>query len=758
MLKAHPLLEQAAGLHQADRLAEAAEIYRQIIAETPNHFDATHLLGVIALQEGRLDEAQALIESALAVDPKHAGALSNLGTVHLRSGKLELAHAQFERAVKLQPNSSSALVNFGLVLRQLDRSREALIPLRRAYSRDPKSTVVCNLLGACALDTGDAREAVKMFEAATRVDPDDVAGWTNLAVALNKVGERDRAQECADRAIALRPDSSDALAARAGIEFEQGEIDAAIATYQEAVAATNPSTQTYCAFGNALWMAGRGEEALMQLRQSIAVDANNVIARWKLAVSRCQTFYTTKAEIEGSRAAFGESLDDLHTWYRAADRPEAYTAVGSTQPFYIAYQPFNNKDVLSRYGRLCIEWMTSMPLDVPKPQITPVTARKLRIGIASAQIRDHSVWYAIGKGWIHHLDKTRFEVWLFNLGREADDETARARDDVAHFEDRPKDLLAWVRAISAAKLDALIYPEIGMDALTAQLASLRLAPVQATSWGHPETSGLPTMDLYFSADAFEPADAQGNYTEQLVRLPNLGVCVEPLTPQVEVPNLKSLGLPSDEPLLLCPGTPYKYSPIHDHIWARIAKGLQPSSGKQGWAWIASRLRGGSNGRLVFFRNGNETTMDRFLAQRLRKAFDVEKVDFDAHTCFIPYLKRPQFFGLMQRAALMLDTVGFSGFNTALQAIEAGLPVLSRESAFMRGRLASGIMRRLELSELVAGTDEAFIERAVALAADPAKLDQFRVQIASRREILFHDVEPVRALERALIDAIAKSTA
>ena len=133
----------------------------------------------------------------------------------------------------------------------------------------------------------------------------------------------------------------------------------------------------------------------------------------------------------------------------------------------------------------------------------------MRIGIASAHIRNHSVWNAITKGWVQHLDKARFDIWLFQLGRTNDEETAQARHEVAHFEDGPKTEQGWARAISEAQLDALIYPEIGMDALTTQLACLRLAPVQATTWGHPETSGLPTIDLYLSADGLEPADARG---------------------------------------------------------------------------------------------------------------------------------------------------------------------------------------------------------------------------------------------------------
>jgi predicted O-linked N-acetylglucosamine transferase (SPINDLY family) len=149
-------------------------------------------------------------------------------------------------------------------------------------------------------------------------------------------------------------------------------------------------------------------------------------------------------------------------------------------------------------------------------------------------------------------------------------------------------------------------------------------------------------------------------------------------------------------------------------------------------------------------------MNNMLEQRLRGAFDRERVDFDAHVCLIPNLDRPGFFGLMHDSALMLDTLGFSGFNTALQAIECGLPVLAYEGEFMRGRLASGIMRRMGLPELVADTDEAFIHKAIELATDFQKRKDLRAAIASRREILFNDTEPVRGLERCLVEAISRS--
>ena len=79
-----------------------------------------------------------------------------------------------------------------------------------------------------------------------------------------------------------------------------------------------------------------------------------------------------------------------------------------------------------------------------------------------------------------------------------------------------------------AGLDALLYPEIGMDPVCAKLAALRLAPVQAVGLGHPMTTGLPTMDAFLSSALMEPEDGEDWYTEQLVRLPNLGILYEPV--------------------------------------------------------------------------------------------------------------------------------------------------------------------------------------------------------------------------------------
>jgi protein O-GlcNAc transferase len=735
----HPLLPQAVALHQAGRLEEAATLYESILLDVPAQFDAAHLLGVVAMQEGRLEDAQRQIKNALKIKPDDQPALINLTAVYLRSGQLELAAESGEEAARLLPASVDAMINYGTVLHEMGRYRDAIVPLEIAQSMNPRSTVVCNLLGSCLLRTGDASRAVTIFEIATNVAPTDGDGWANLSAALNAVSEHERAMECANRAVALSLDSSNALAAQAAAQFELGKIEESVATYQKAVA-LNPTVMILCGLAVALISSGRNEDALTYLRRAAEIDGSNAYVRLLTAVSELKPIYKDKAEIESSRVAFEQAIMELQSWYSTALVKDVYTAVGAAQPFFLAYQPYNNKQLLSRYGALCASWMSTLPgigAAALEPPVNPRTG-KLRIGIVSAHVYDQSVWNAILKGWVHQLDKSKFDVYLFKIGTPNDQETVAAKGQVQYFDDRPKSVTDWVIAIRGANLDALIFDEVGMDAVTLQLAATRLAPVQAATWGHPETTGLPTIDFYLSADGLEPPKAQDNYSEKLVLLPHMGVYIEVLGPKSCDPDLGMLGLPHDEPLLLCPGSPFKYSPLHDWVWIEIAKGLKVNGG----------------GRMVFF-SASSGTMHVQMSDRLRKSFAQAGLDFDSHVCVIPFLNRERYFGLMKQSTLMLDTLDFSGFNTAIQAVECGLPYLAFEGSFMRGRLASCIMRRLELPELVATTYDDFAQRAVSLTSGNGRLEELRAEIAKRRVILFEDTTPIRALEGFLAAEICK---
>ena len=833
--RADGLLQTAVAHQNAGRLDEAAAVYRQILAATPGHFDAKHLLGVVALQSGRFDEARELIAEAITLNPKFAAAHNNLGNVYLRQGRRDDAQASFQRAVQLDPKSGDANFNLGTELRRLGKLNDAATHFRRAVAANGKSLKAHTSLGATLIDLGDARGAARAFEAAVKLKPDDAQALNNLGLALSRTGEHTAALDALDRAQKLDPKSTSAMRTR-------GTVLARLARYAEAreclesVVALEPnSAAAHCNLGNVLRDSGVPAEALERFRKAVALDPNlvearigealalrdlgrddeardasrelladqpdspaaliyegerclerddtkraaaafrraielqganadahghlgnvlmrqlrtseaiacyqrvleldpsNVLARWTLTMAQIPPLAADAGEVPKSRSSFTRMLGELDRWFDATRSVDGYRAVGTMQPFYLAYHELNNRDLLARYGSLCSRLAASWQKSHVEGPVPRSMGGPIRVGIASAQLRDHSVWNAIVKGWVKHLDKKRFELHLFNLGARSDAETEQAREWAHRLETQRLGVSQWASMIAASELDVLLYPEIGMDPLTVKLANLRLAPVQVATWGHPETTGLPTIDYFLSAAALEPPNADAHYTEKLVSLPNLGVFYEPLAPMVVAPDLGALGLPQNVPLLLCPGMPFKYSPLQDKVWIEISRRAAPC-------------------RLVFFRAADPEVSPLF-EQRLERRFRQAGLRFDDHVTFVPTLDRARFFGLMRRAHLMLDTIGFSGFNTVIQAIESGLPVVSREGPFMRGRLGSGILRHMKMDALVATSDDAYVELAVDLTRDGARLAQLREELIARRPVLFGDRAPVAALEQFIASAV-----
>jgi protein O-GlcNAc transferase len=270
--------------------------------------------------------------------------------------------------------------------------------------------------------------------------------------------------------------------------------------------------------------------------------------------------------------------------------------------------------------------------------------------------------------------------------------------------------------------EILLYPAVGLSPITLRLASLRLAPVQINSWGHPDTSGLPTLDYYVSADCFEPARAQDHYSEQLVQLPHLSNRIQPLALPSRDPGFASININLERPILVCPGTPFKYQPEHDHVFADIA-------------------RRAPDAQLVFFRP-SVTALANLLQARITKEFEAAGLNVMDHVRFIRWLNFHEFHCLLRHADVMLDTIGFSGYNTAVQAMECGLPLVTREGRFLRGRLASGVLRRMELEELIVPTKADYVNLVVRLVTDRDYQAHIRREIEQRRSVLFDDTSAV----------------
>jgi len=175
--------------HKAGRLAEAEKIYRQVLVREPDHADALHLLGVVAIETGRPQMAVELIRRATAVCSTNAFYHSNLGNALTDLGQLDQALISYRQAVLLQPESAEVHYNLGVALQRNGQLDEAIAAYRQAVGLKPDLAAAHRNLAVALKGNGQLDEAIASYREALRLKPDDARTHNNLALALLTRGD-----------------------------------------------------------------------------------------------------------------------------------------------------------------------------------------------------------------------------------------------------------------------------------------------------------------------------------------------------------------------------------------------------------------------------------------------------------------------------------------------------------------------------------------------------------------------------------------
>jgi len=284
------------------------------------------------------------------------------------------------------------------------------------------------------------------------------------------------------------------------------------------------------------------------------------------------------------------------------------------------------------------------------------------------------------------------------------------------------------RALLDVGADIIVYPELGLDYRTAALAAFRLAPVQVCGWGHPVTSGLPTIDAFLSCAAMEPANASEHYTERLLTLPALGMRY--LSPPIPPARSRDeLGLPSSGTLYLVPHSLFKLHPDNDAVYSGV-------------------LANDPAATLIFF-EGVDGGARRITRRRLSRLFAECGVDFAARTRFLPMRSRDAFLQVLLAGDVVLDSLRFSGGNVSLDALHCGVPVVTHPGEFMRGRQTMAMLQQIGGAELICGSIESMIETAVDVANDTSRRQKLGATLRANLPALTQSDTPLHALDETL---------
>jgi predicted O-linked N-acetylglucosamine transferase (SPINDLY family) len=482
-----------------------------------------------------------------------------------------------------------------------------------------------------------------------------------------------------------------------------------------------------------LQQQGRVDEAALRHRQTLSANPDYADAKFGLCMAQLPIIYENVGEIAERRAAYETHLRELcHDLDRPEAAPSLAKGVGSNQPFFLTYQGRNDRDLQALYGAAVCKIMSER---YPAPALAspPSPGEPVRIGFVSEYFRNHSVWKLNIRGWLRQLDRRKFRVFGYHTGKRRDAATVEAQSHCERFVQGPLPVDLWRETILADAPHILIYPEVGMGPIAAQLAAQRLAPTQCNTWGHPETSGYPTLDYFLSSELMEPADGQQHYTEKLIRLPNLSVYYEPIILQAGPNGSAEYGWPSTVPVFWCGQSLYKYLPQYDAVFPRIAREV-------------------GDCRFIFIEFPNGGYVTEVFRKRLDRAFAEFGLQASDFVVVLPRLTEDRLSAAIGRCDIGLDSIGWTGCNTTLEALVHDLPIVTIPGTMMRGRHTMAMLQMMGVTDTITNTIDDYVSTAVRLARDVSWRMALKERIAEGRSRLYRDDSCTSALEAFLLQA------
>jgi predicted O-linked N-acetylglucosamine transferase (SPINDLY family) len=614
-----------------------------------------------ALAQGDTAMAEAAWREALERDPDEAEALFHLGNLERERGHHPLAVAHYRRALLHAPGHAGVLNNLGLTYEAQGRTDEAEACYRQVLAATPNHPDALANLANIQFGREDFAAAAQTYTRAFAIRRDVPAWiWVKRGIAQDRIHDMAGAEASFREAARLAPDDL--------------QIHSNLATQQMGLA--------------------RYAEAEPTLLRTLELDPGNPYALSMLAYARQQRCIWT-------------GLDALFAEVRAAlARPPHGDGRYTVNPFPLLAMPCDAGDQL----RAAQRWAATLapPMPVPRPKPTMPAGARLRIGFASADLREHPVIHLEIEHW-ERIDRARFETFAYGL-RATDPgpigrRVARAFE---HFADVSGESTGQIHRRIRADGIAILFDLNGYTAGgDSRLMGLRPAPIQINAIGFPGTLGVDWYD-YIQVDRFGAPEAmQPFYTERLWHMPHASYPSDTTrAPQGPPQSRAECGLPEQGFVFCCFNKSFKILPAVFAIWMRLLHAVP--------------------GSVLWLLGGEAEAMANLRREVSAAGVDPARLIFAA--------KVPQQAHLARHAAadLLLDTFPYGAHTTTNDALLAGLPVLTCTGQTLVTRLAGSQLHAIGLPELVTGDFAAYEAMALNLAREAPKLAALRARLAANR--------------------------
>ena len=639
-----------------------------------------------------------------------------------QSGHPELSEKIYQQILALQPENPVVHFELGIIAFNQHQYQSAISYLRTAIKLDACQPAFYNALGIAYSSTGDLPAGAHCFERALELNPDNAVAHNNLGTNFKDQGREADAADCYLKAIATDPKYTEAyvnlgkllraqgkLSAAAGIyrkaraagadgaeiQFNQAVVlhhmgnDAEAAALFEAVAASNPGYPgVHNNLGLALTRLGRFDEAIASFRAAIDNEPQTAAAHNNLGNA-----LRDQNDLEGAIASYRNAL---------AIQPDHSTA-HSNLLLTLNYLPGTSQLELFQ-AALEFDGQQAGGVSKSRPSFrnSKEKDRILRIGYVSPDFRAHSVAHFTRK-LIGAHKRDQVEVFCYANVIKQDEITHELHAQADHWlsiAGMPDEDVA--DRIREQRIDILV--DLAGHTAGNRLAvfARKPAPVQVTWLGYPATTGLAGMDYRLTDVIADPPGAADQWhAEKLIRLPHGFLCYQTdesrptvaACPRLEQGHI-TFGSFNSLP---------KITPDVVRIWSRILKATPGA-------------------RLILKAKAfiHAPTRARCEQEFRQQGVAPDRLDLLG---LIP--GRGSHLSMYSRIDIGLDPFPYNGTTTTCEALWMGVPVICLRGDRHAGRVGASLMHQVDLPELVADSQDEYVDRACSLAADGQRLVMLR---------------------------------
>jgi predicted O-linked N-acetylglucosamine transferase (SPINDLY family) len=676
-------------MYQLNKFEEAIESFDKAIQYKPDFAEAYYNKGVL-LQSAKDDvAATSYFKKAISINPDYAEAYANLGNIWEQAEELDLALESYSKAIDINGNYSLAYFNRGNILQKINKYEEALSDYRKATEIDATLVPAFYNQGNLLREFKRFEEALISYDKAILFSPLAAELHCNKAICLHELKNYQAAIASFDTALALNPNFAEAHYNRGSSLEKLKELGSALESYEKAYE-LNPEIA---------FLLG-----IMQQAKLTLCDWSNL---------------DSTLQIVSSGINLQKPIAHALTTLLFFDNPELHLLSAKTY----AQSKFPADPALG---------------EIPKRQAHD----RVRIGYFSADLYYHpvSIWLA---EQLENHDKTRVELYAFCLKSVQDPMRDRLQAGFDHWID-----VQGMSDLEITKLSRELEIDIAID-LNGHTAdgrtgifAARAAPIQLNYMGFPGSMGAEYIDYMLGHAPVEGEDLEELaydrqfITEKIAYVPSTFTYDRQRQLSDEPLTRAQFGLPEKGFVFTCQNGCQKLTPEVFDAWMAILKAVP--------------------GSVLWLLKPNETAMKNLMREAAARGVEAERLVFTAREVVPIEQERARigrYLASYRLADLFLDTWPYNAGTTAIDALWAGLPVLTKEGRAPVARMAAGALRGIEVPELITRTQQQYQELAIELGRSPDKLRQLKDKVQANRlsTALFDPVGNTRHIESAYLE-------